>query len=76
MNNIGRIELLIDHDTWIPMDKDKITTDVLGFSDDNFLHNRITNSQEETSLPYAVQTDIGHLDGKSIGLGVMEFSFM
>nr|ATL58118.1 acetyl-CoA carboxylase carboxyltransferase beta subunit [Azolla mexicana]ATL58212.1 acetyl-CoA carboxylase carboxyltransferase beta subunit [Azolla microphylla] len=76
MNSIERIELLIDRDTWIPMDEDTTATDVLGFSDEDFYHNRITNSQEETGLTDAVQTGIGHLDGKSIALGVMDFSFM
>ena len=41
-------ELLIDRDSWIPMDEDMTTTTVLGFFDEDFYHNRITNSQEET----------------------------
>jgi acetyl-CoA carboxylase carboxyl transferase subunit beta len=76
MNSIERIELLIDCDTWIPMDEDTTAIDVLGFSDEDFYHNRIVNSQEDTGLTDAVQTGIGHLDGKSIAIGVMDFSFM
>ena len=76
MNNIEIIELLIDHDTRIRMDEHKITMNVLGFFDENFYHNHITDSEKGTCLKYGVQIGIGHLDGKSIALGVMDFTFM
>lgn len=76
MNSMERIELLIDRDTWIPMDEDMTAKDVLGFSDEDSYQNRITTSQEKTGLTDAVQTGIGYLNGKPIALGVMDFHFM
>nr|ATL58748.1 acetyl-CoA carboxylase carboxyltransferase beta subunit [Salvinia cucullata] len=76
MNSVERIELLIDRDTWIPMDEDMTSIDVLGFVDEDSHQNRINKYQEETGLTDAVQTGLGHLGGTSIALGVMDFRFM
>uniref|UniRef100_A0AAU7YT81 Acetyl-coenzyme A carboxylase carboxyl transferase subunit beta, chloroplastic n=1 Tax=Elaphoglossum sinii TaxID=3136286 RepID=A0AAU7YT81_9MONI len=76
MNSMERIELLIDHNTWIPMDEDMITKDVLDFSDEDSYQNRVAVSQEKTGLTDAAQTGIGYLGGTLIALGVMDFHFM
>nr|QKV46212.1 acetyl-CoA carboxylase subunit beta [Phegopteris decursive-pinnata] len=75
MNSMERIELLIDRNTWIPMDEDMTARDVLGFSDEDSHQNRIAVSQGKTGLTDAVQTGIGYLNGALIALGVMDFHF-
>nr|YP_009426171.1 acetyl-CoA carboxylase carboxyltransferase beta subunit [Diplaziopsis javanica]ASU94856.1 acetyl-CoA carboxylase carboxyltransferase beta subunit [Diplaziopsis javanica] len=76
MNSMERIELLIDRNTWIPMDEDMTAKDVLDFSDEDSYQNRVAVSQEKTGLTDAVQTGIGYLNGTLIALGVMDFHFM
>nr|YP_009426084.1 acetyl-CoA carboxylase carboxyltransferase beta subunit [Diplaziopsis cavaleriana]ASU94766.1 acetyl-CoA carboxylase carboxyltransferase beta subunit [Diplaziopsis cavaleriana] len=76
MNSMERIELLIDRNTWIPMDEDMTAKDVLDFSDEDSYQNRVAVSQEKTGLTDAVQTGIGYLNGTFIALGVMDFHFM
>nr|YP_009690665.1 acetyl-CoA carboxylase carboxyltransferase beta subunit [Lomariopsis japurensis]QEG57445.1 acetyl-CoA carboxylase carboxyltransferase beta subunit [Lomariopsis japurensis] len=76
MNSLERIELLVDQNTWIPMDEDMTTKDVLDFFDEDSYQNRVAVSQEKTGLTDAVQTGIGYINGTLIGLGVMDFHFM
>lgn len=76
MNSMERIELLIDRDTWIPMDEDMTAKDVSDFSDEDSHQNRVTVSQEKTGLTDAVQTGLGSLDGTVIAPGVMDFHLM
>lgn len=89
MNSSDRIELLIDRDTWRPMDEDMYTLDVLQFhsenepshsdhldSEDESYKDHITFYQIETGLTDAIQTGIGQLNGIPIALGVMDFKFM
>nr|YP_009427309.1 acetyl-CoA carboxylase carboxyltransferase beta subunit [Pseudophegopteris aurita]ASU95994.1 acetyl-CoA carboxylase carboxyltransferase beta subunit [Pseudophegopteris aurita] len=75
MNSMERIELLIDRNTWIPMDEDMTARDVLGFSDEDSHQNRVAVSQGKTGLTDAVQTGTGYLNGALIALGVMDFHF-
>nr|YP_009973859.1 acetyl-CoA carboxylase carboxyltransferase beta subunit [Danaea sellowiana]QNH93759.1 acetyl-CoA carboxylase carboxyltransferase beta subunit [Danaea sellowiana] len=76
INSTERIELLIDRDTWIPMDEDMVAQDVLKFSDEDSYKNRISLSQKRTGLTDAVQTGIGNLNGIPVAPGVMDFQFM
>nr|YP_009427221.1 acetyl-CoA carboxylase carboxyltransferase beta subunit [Onoclea sensibilis]ASU95906.1 acetyl-CoA carboxylase carboxyltransferase beta subunit [Onoclea sensibilis] len=76
MNSMERIELLIDRNTWIPMDEDMTAKDVLDFSDEDSHQNRVAVSQEKTGLTDAVQTGLGYLNGTAIALGVTDFHFM
>nr|YP_009547566.1 acetyl-CoA carboxylase carboxyltransferase beta subunit [Vaginularia trichoidea]AYW16083.1 acetyl-CoA carboxylase carboxyltransferase beta subunit [Vaginularia trichoidea] len=76
INSMERIELLIDPNTWIPMDEDTYARDVLSFSDEDSHENRLLVSQEKTGLIDAVQTGIGYLNGTLIAPGVMDFHFM
>nr|YP_010038588.1 acetyl-CoA carboxylase carboxyltransferase beta subunit [Drynaria acuminata]QOY24938.1 acetyl-CoA carboxylase carboxyltransferase beta subunit [Drynaria acuminata] len=76
MNSMERVELLVDRNTWIPMDEDMTTRDVLDFFDEDSHQNRLAISQEKTGLTDAVQTGIGYLNGTLIALGVMDFHFM
>nr|YP_009548674.1 acetyl-CoA carboxylase carboxyltransferase beta subunit [Gastoniella chaerophylla]AYW15649.1 acetyl-CoA carboxylase carboxyltransferase beta subunit [Gastoniella chaerophylla] len=76
MNSMERIELLIDPNTWIPMDEDTTARDILSFSDEDSYENHLLISQERTGLTDAVQTGIGYLNGTLIALGVMDFHLM
>nr|YP_009425908.1 acetyl-CoA carboxylase carboxyltransferase beta subunit [Deparia pycnosora]ASU94593.1 acetyl-CoA carboxylase carboxyltransferase beta subunit [Deparia pycnosora] len=75
MNSMERIELLIDRNTWIPMDEDMTAKDVSDFSDEDSHQNRVAASQERTGLTDAVQTGTGYLNGTLVALGVMDFHF-
>nr|YP_011004408.1 acetyl-CoA carboxylase beta subunit [Asplenium antiquum]WPT27064.1 acetyl-CoA carboxylase beta subunit [Asplenium antiquum] len=75
-SSMERIELLIDRNTWIPMDEDMTARDVLDFSDEDSHRNRIAGSQDKTGLTDAIQTGIGYLNGTLIAIGVMDFHFM
>nr|YP_009473778.1 acetyl-CoA carboxylase beta subunit [Nothotsuga longibracteata] len=89
MNSSDRIELLIDHGTWCPMDENMYAIDVLSEEDEDShsdsnpdldqeepYKDHIISSQIETGLPDAIQTGIGKLNGIPIALGVMDFKFM
>nr|NP_569638.1 acetyl-CoA carboxylase beta subunit [Psilotum nudum]AGC26802.1 acetyl-coenzyme A carboxylase carboxyl transferase subunit beta [Psilotum nudum]BAB84225.1 acetyl-CoA carboxylase subunit [Psilotum nudum] len=76
MNSTERIELLIDHGTWIPIDEDMIAQDILKFHDEESYNNRIVTYQRQTGLTDAIQTGIGRLNGIPVALGVMDFQFM
>lgn len=76
MNSTERIELLIDKDTWRPIDEDMVPCDVLGFIDQKGYQERLDESQQRTGLTDAVQTGTGQLGQHSVALGVMDFQFM
>ncbi|KAH7443686.1 hypothetical protein KP509_02G046200 [Ceratopteris richardii] len=76
MDSMERIEPSIDPNTWIPLDEDTISKDVLSFCDEESYENRLIRSQEKTGLPEAVQTGIGYSNGTLIAPGVMDFQFM
>nr|YP_010987202.1 acetyl-CoA carboxylase carboxyltransferase beta subunit [Krascheninnikovia ceratoides]WOL38671.1 acetyl-CoA carboxylase carboxyltransferase beta subunit [Krascheninnikovia ceratoides] len=77
MSSSDRIELLIDHDTWNPMDEDMVSTDPIEFhSEEEAYQDRIDSYQIKTGLTEAVQTGIGQLNGIPVAIGVMDFQFM
>nr|YP_009258523.1 beta subunit of acetyl-CoA carboxylase carboxytransferase [Netrium digitus]ANI25459.1 beta subunit of acetyl-CoA carboxylase carboxytransferase [Netrium digitus] len=76
MSSTDRIDLLIDPDTWEPMNEDMVSCDVLDFVDKQSYKNRLEDNQIRTGLTDAVQTGIGELNGIPIALGVMDFQFM
>jgi acetyl-CoA carboxylase carboxyl transferase subunit beta len=76
MSSTDRIELLIEKDTWIPIDETLTPCDVLGFIDQKTYQERLQETQERTGLTDAVQTGIGKLGNHNIALGVMDFQFM
>lgn len=71
-----RIRQLIDPNTWMAIDTSLQATDPLKFRDRKPYSDRLRDMQEKTSLPDAVQTGVGRLDGLPIALGVMDFRFM
>jgi acetyl-CoA carboxylase carboxyl transferase subunit beta len=70
-----RIEVLIDPGTWSEWDPDITSADPLGFIDTKPYPDRINQAQSKTGLKDAVICGTGGLDGRPIGLGVMDFSF-
>ncbi|KAH6559240.1 hypothetical protein KP509_1Z021800 [Ceratopteris richardii] len=76
MDSMERIEPSIDPNTWIPLDEDTISKDVLSFCDEESYENHLIRSQEKTRLPETVQTGIGYSNGTLIAPSVMYFQFM
>nr|YP_010467846.1 acetyl-CoA carboxylase subunit beta [Paronychia argentea]UVF30366.1 acetyl-CoA carboxylase subunit beta [Paronychia argentea]UVF31205.1 acetyl-CoA carboxylase subunit beta [Paronychia argentea] len=77
MSSSDRIELLIDPNTWTPMDEDMVSIDPLEFhSEEEPYKDRIDSYQRQTGLTEAVQTGIGQLNGIPVAIAVMDFEFM
>nr|YP_009473535.1 AccD [Hydrocera triflora]AVI69792.1 AccD [Hydrocera triflora] len=77
MSSSDRIELLIDPETWDPMDEDMVSLDPIEFhSEEEPYKDRINSYQKKTGLTEAVQTGIGQLNGIPVAIGVMDFEFM
>ncbi|YP_001718446.1 acetyl-CoA carboxylase beta subunit (chloroplast) [Manihot esculenta] len=77
MSSSDRIELLIDLDTWDPMDEDMVSLDPIEFhSEEEPYKDRIDSYQRKTGLSEAVQTGTGQLNGIPVAIGVMDFRFM
>nr|YP_010466405.1 cetyl-coenzyme A carboxylase carboxyl transferase subunit beta [Equisetum xylochaetum]UVF28150.1 cetyl-coenzyme A carboxylase carboxyl transferase subunit beta [Equisetum xylochaetum] len=76
MNSTERIEALIDPETWIPIDEDMISQDILNFGDEDSYEERLVKYQKQTGLAEAVQTGVGFMNEIPIALGVMDFKFM
>lgn len=71
-----RIAQLIDAKTWKPLNEHILPTDPLKFYDRKSYAERLRELQAKTSLPDAVQTGVGLIDGLPVALGVMDFRFM
>nr|QQO99443.1 acetyl-CoA carboxylase beta subunit [Lonicera angustifolia var. myrtillus] len=77
MNSSERLKLLIDPDTWDPMNEKMASLDPIEFhSEEDPYIDRIDSYQKKTGLIEAIQTGLGHLNGIPIAMGVMEFGFM
>nr|NP_054380.1 acetyl-CoA carboxylase beta subunit [Epifagus virginiana]P30064.1 RecName: Full=Acetyl-coenzyme A carboxylase carboxyl transferase subunit beta; Short=ACCase subunit beta; Short=Acetyl-CoA carboxylase carboxyltransferase subunit beta [Epifagus virginiana]AAA65854.1 acetyl-CoA carboxylase [Epifagus virginiana] len=77
MSSSERIEVLVDPDTWYPMDEDMSSLDPIEFhSEEEPYKDRIYSYQKRTGLTEAVQTGLGQLNGIPIAIGVMDFQFM
>lgn len=77
MSSSDRIELLIDPDTWNPMDEYMFSVDPIEFhSEDEPYKNRLDSYQKRTGLKEAIQTGTGQLNGIPLAIGIMDFQFM
>nr|YP_010847222.1 acetyl-CoA carboxylase carboxyltransferase beta subunit [Lygisma inflexum]WEV91521.1 acetyl-CoA carboxylase carboxyltransferase beta subunit [Lygisma inflexum] len=77
MNSSDRIDLLIDPDTWTPMDEDMVSLDPIEYhSEDEPYKDRLASYQKKTGLPEAVQTGIGELNGIPVAVAAMDFEFV
>lgn len=77
MHSSDRIDLLLDPDTWAPMDEGLVSLDPIEFhSEEDPYKDRIASYQRETGLSEAVQTGTGQLNGIPVAIGIMDFQFM
>jgi acetyl-CoA carboxylase carboxyl transferase subunit beta len=76
IGSFERIGHLLDEGTFVEIDRDLYSTDPLGFTGVAAYKERLASYQEKTGLVDAVITGTGFLDGKEIGLAVMDFSFL
>jgi acetyl-CoA carboxylase carboxyl transferase subunit beta len=75
MRSTERIEMLIDEDTWDPINEDMMPVDMVELATDSY-KDRLEEEQEWAGMPDAVQTGFGELRGIPIALAVMDFEFL
>lgn len=76
MNAEQRLNLLVDEGTFIEINKELSSHDILGFIDSKPYHKRIIDAEEKTKLKEAIITGTATIEGHSLALGVMEFEFI
>ncbi len=77
--NLGsreRIESLVDPDSFEEHDASMSSVDPLGFKGVTTYAERLQSYKQKTGLVDAVTTGAGMIDGRKIGLGVMDFNFL
>nr|WFG51988.1 acetyl-CoA carboxylase beta subunit [Astragalus mongholicus] len=75
MSSSDRIELLIDPDTWNPMDEYMVSVDPIEFHSEEEPYS-LDSYQKRTGLMEAIQTGTGQLNGIPLAIGIMEFQFI
>jgi acetyl-CoA carboxylase carboxyl transferase subunit beta len=75
MRSTERIEMLIDEDTWDPINEDMMPVDMVELATDSY-KDRLEEEQEWSGMPDAVQTGFGELRGTPVALAVMDFEFL
>lgn len=71
-----RIEMLLDADSFEEHDPDMVSVDILKFTGQASYTERLKTYKKKTGLQDAVLTGIGTLEGKRLGLAVMDFNFI
>src|SRR5713101_4233528 len=71
-----RIENLLDPDTFVEMDADLRSVDILRFQGMASYKDRLKKYQESTGLFDAVISGYGILDGYKVAIAVMDFGFL
>ena len=69
-------EILFDNNAFTELDEDLISADPLAFTDTKKYPDRISATQKKTNLKDAVRTAHGTINGLSITIGCMDFSFI
>jgi acetyl-CoA carboxylase carboxyl transferase subunit beta len=72
----NRLAILFDGEEYELFDEAIFPEDPLNFKDSKTYANRLKENQNKTSLPDAVLNAIGTMDGISVVVSAMEFSFM
>ncbi len=72
----ARIELLADPGSFTEFDPNMTSVDTLGFTGAASYTNRLSNYQAKTGLKDAVITGTATIDGRRVGLAVMDFHFL
>ncbi|MBN8710962.1 MAG: acetyl-CoA carboxylase subunit beta [Verrucomicrobia bacterium 61-8] len=76
MGSKERIASLIDEGTFEETDANMTSVDTLEFKGVATYTNRLKSYQEKTGLTDAVVTGTGKIDGRLVGIAVMDFSFL
>jgi len=71
-----RIELLVDKDSFIEMNRSLASLDPLSFSGETSYRKRIFEAQKRTGLPEAVVTGVCQIEGTWTVIVVLDFSFL
>ena len=71
-----RLELLIDKDTFEPMDEGLKSFDILSFANDGSYEEKLEESCRKTGMNEAVVCGTGKLNGRAVAIAVMDFRFM
>jgi acetyl-CoA carboxylase carboxyl transferase subunit beta len=72
----NRLSMLFDDGKYELFDESIFPEDPLNFKDSKTYASRLKENQDKTSLPDAVLNAIGTMDGISVVISAMEFSFM
>ena len=76
IDSTARIALISDPDSFNSINNDLAPTDPLGFKDRRAYADRLRESQAATGLNDGVVTGVCNVEGISMALAVMDFSFM
>ncbi|MCC5846770.1 MAG: acetyl-CoA carboxylase carboxyltransferase subunit beta [Verrucomicrobia bacterium] len=76
MDRVSRVEMLTDPDTFEEWDGGMMSKDPLKFTGTDSYEAKLKSNQEKTGFKDAVSTGHAKLEGRAIGLGVMDFSFL
>ena len=71
-----RIELFADEGTFVEWDADMTSADPLGFTGKDSYTAKLEANKKKTGFKDAVTCGAAKLNGRDIGLGVMDFSFL
>lgn len=70
------IQLILDENSFKPVNKDMLSEDPLEFTDTKKYSDRLKTTIEKTGLKDAIQTGLGLIDGRVTALAVMDFGFI
>ena len=76
INSDERIQLLVDKETFKPLNTNLSPVDPLGFKDRRAYADRLRESQASTGMKDAVTTGLCKIEEISLALAVMDFRFM
>jgi len=76
MDRVSRVELLSDGESFEEWDGNLSSLDPLKFTGTDSYEAKLKSNQEKTGFKDAVSIGRAKLDGREIGLGVMDFSFL
>lgn len=71
-----RVASLADEGTWVEVDADLVSVDVLKFTGVAAYSERLRTYQRQTGLSDAVQTGLCKINGHDVSLAVMDFAFL
>lgn len=71
-----RIDMFADEGTFVEWDADMVSSDPLGFTGKDSYIAKLEANQKKTGFKDAVACGAAKLNGRDIGLGVMDFAFL